>query len=71
MKICPKCGNQEFYVPVLVRRIWTVDSDGDYIDSKTENDEPLNGPAEGDEWSCTTCGYHAVGYTFEMEDDGV
>lgn len=67
-KICPKCGNKEFYSTAHVTQTWKVDTYGNFIEAQTECDETTHVPSDEDLWTCAKCGYEAAGKVFNIED---
>lgn len=65
MKICPKCGNKKFNVTAHVTQGWLVDERGEFLECTEECDMVTHSPDDSDIWTCSRCGYYAVGSEFE------
>ena len=65
MKICPKCGHDNFYVTAHVTQDWVVDGEGYFISSINDCVEVTHEPDDDDLWQCAGCGYEASGREFE------
>lgn len=56
MKICPECGNAEFFATGIQRHDWIVDGDGQFIDDLGCFDARSEGELE-----CRNCNTNFAG----------
>lgn len=69
MKVCPKCGCQEFHVTQHVTQTVKVDGEGHFIKELTSCDEITHAADDDDIWTCAGCGYDAAGSEFNRSDE--
>lgn len=55
-RICPHCGNDQWYVTAHVTQDWIVDSMGNFQECIDDCVEVVHAPDEDDVWVCTKCG---------------
>ena len=67
MKICPRCGNKEFYVIAHVAQEWKVNENGYFCDVTQDCIGVTHNPDDTDLWECTECGYEDRGSEFNIK----
>lgn len=67
MKRCPKCHNKTFLVTAHVTQSWEVDEKENFLKCICECVEVTHTPDDDDLWTCSLCGYNAVGKEFSIK----
>lgn len=66
MKMCPKCGAEEFIVTQHVAQTIIVDSNEQFVEEVSSCDGITHKADDDDLWTCNECGYNAAGHEFNV-----
>lgn len=68
MKKCPNCGCREFQVHQIEDHVIVINSDGEFVDERSEYTKTVHSPTDDDMWECDDCGFTAQGSVFEAKE---
>ena len=61
MKKCPKCGGTRFIITALFEEKWTVNENGEWLETICDRRDCVDKADDDDEWECAECHYQAPG----------